>query len=175
MISDIRKTRTCEKCKAVVPLDKVKLYPKNHDVNLLVCESCCENLKAGIRTDITGKNKTVINSPRFSALTSLSQVSIPKMKVELKSESDSSSQVSSRIQGSSKIKVDTPKVEPKKADHKKNISDRTISQLATPDYGKYRCIRCNYFFNVDHSKIGVTTRMCCPYCGRADKIEKANS
>ena len=159
MVSDVRKTRTCEKCKAVVPLDKVRLYPKNLETNQLVCESCCENLKAGIRTDVLAKNKTVINSPRSSALSSVSQGSIAKMKVEPKSE----------------VFVGSPSSAKMKIDHKKNISDRTIGQLSSPDYSQYRCIRCNYFFKVDHSKVGITTRMCCPYCGRADKIERARS
>ncbi len=159
MISDIRKTRTCEKCKAVVPLDKVRLYPKNLETNQLVCESCCENLKAGVRTDSSGKTKFVINSPRTAALSNVSQGSITKIKVEPKSE----------------VFVGSPSSSKMKINHKKNISDRTIGQLSSPDYSQYRCIRCNYFFKVDHSKIGVTTRMFCPYCGRADKIEIAKS
>ena len=159
MTSDIRKTRTCEKCKTVVLLDKVRLYPKDSETNLLVCESCCESLKAGIRPDLPGKNKTIINSPRASALTSVSQSSIAKMKAEPASEIYIGSQSSSKM----------------KIDHKKNISDRTISQLPSPDYSQYRCIRCNYFFKVDRSKVGITTNMSCPYCGRADKIERAKS
>ena len=42
---DIRKTRTCEKCRAVVLLENVRLVPKNKETNLLVCENCCEELK----------------------------------------------------------------------------------------------------------------------------------
>ncbi|MBI4983486.1 hypothetical protein HZC32_02480 [Candidatus Woesearchaeota archaeon] len=42
---DIRRTRTCERCKNVVPLDKVRLVPKNNEVNLLVCDTCMEELK----------------------------------------------------------------------------------------------------------------------------------
>ncbi|PIZ50915.1 hypothetical protein COY27_05530 [Candidatus Woesearchaeota archaeon CG_4_10_14_0_2_um_filter_33_13] len=42
---DIRKTRTCEKCKAVVTLDKVRLVPKDKDTNSLVCEDCCNAIK----------------------------------------------------------------------------------------------------------------------------------
>jgi len=42
---DIRKTRTCERCKGVVLLDQVRLYPKSDNKNFLVCVNCCEELK----------------------------------------------------------------------------------------------------------------------------------
>ncbi|MBI2669257.1 hypothetical protein HYX14_05430 [Candidatus Woesearchaeota archaeon] len=42
---DIRKTRTCERCKVVVPLPQVRLFPKDISTNILVCENCCEDLK----------------------------------------------------------------------------------------------------------------------------------
>lgn len=42
---DIRKTRTCERCKIVVLLDQVRLYPKSDNKNFLVCTNCCEELK----------------------------------------------------------------------------------------------------------------------------------
>ncbi len=42
---DIRRTRTCEKCRAVVTLDKVRLFPKSKDKSLLVCDKCVEELK----------------------------------------------------------------------------------------------------------------------------------
>ncbi|MBS3170005.1 hypothetical protein J4210_05980 [Candidatus Woesearchaeota archaeon] len=43
--TDIRKTRTCERCKNVVPLDQVRLYPKDETRNLLLCEPCCSEVK----------------------------------------------------------------------------------------------------------------------------------
>lgn len=52
---DIRKTRTCERCKTVVPLEKVRLFPRDKDVNLVVCEPCCDELK----TTITQKNPNI--------------------------------------------------------------------------------------------------------------------
>lgn len=42
---DIRRVKTCEKCKTVVPLDKVRLFPKDANTSLLVCDACCETLK----------------------------------------------------------------------------------------------------------------------------------
>ena len=42
---DIRRTRTCEKCRGVVPLDKVRLFPKSEDKSLLVCMDFLEVLK----------------------------------------------------------------------------------------------------------------------------------
>lgn len=43
MDKTITKTRTCEKCKGQVVLNKVKLFPKNK-TNLLVCDKCFEEL-----------------------------------------------------------------------------------------------------------------------------------
>lgn len=58
---DIRKTRTCERCKGVVLLDQVRLYPKSDNKNFLVCVSCCEELKKASAgqipsTDFKAKN-----------------------------------------------------------------------------------------------------------------------
>src|SRR3989338_7110001 len=58
---DIRKTRTCERCKTVVLLDQVRLYPKSDNKNFLVCVNCCEELKKASAgniptTDLKAKN-----------------------------------------------------------------------------------------------------------------------
>ncbi len=58
---DIRKTRTCERCKSVVLLDQVRLYPKSDNKNFLVCVTCCEELKKAVAgqlptTDLKAKN-----------------------------------------------------------------------------------------------------------------------
>ena len=45
---DIRKTRTCEKCKSVITLDKVRIMPKDKENNWLVCDNCCKTLKENI-------------------------------------------------------------------------------------------------------------------------------
>ncbi len=42
---DIRKTRTCERCKSVVLLEKVRLMPKSNDQNTLLCDKCCDEAK----------------------------------------------------------------------------------------------------------------------------------
>lgn len=52
---DIRRTRTCEKCKQVVALDKVRLYPLDENKNQVLCETCCEALK-NIQKLKQGKN-----------------------------------------------------------------------------------------------------------------------
>lgn len=44
-MENLRGTRICQKCKAVVLLDNIRLYPKDKDTNILVCEKCCEELK----------------------------------------------------------------------------------------------------------------------------------
>src|SRR3989338_2348281 len=58
---DIRKTRTCERCKLVVPLDQVRLYPKDETKNLLVCTNCCTELKKASAGEIESlKTKTLL-------------------------------------------------------------------------------------------------------------------
>ncbi|MBU1112223.1 MAG: hypothetical protein ABIG93_02155 [archaeon] len=55
---EIHRARTCERCKQVIPLNKVRLYPKDKEGNLLVCESCCDELKkAGKGTLVSSKIK----------------------------------------------------------------------------------------------------------------------
>lgn len=48
---DIRRVRTCEQCKTVVPLEKVRLYPKEKgkEGNRLLCVTCCDALKQTIK------------------------------------------------------------------------------------------------------------------------------
>lgn len=46
---DIRRVRTCERCKTVVPLEKVRLYPKGKEGNLVVCDVCCNELKQTVK------------------------------------------------------------------------------------------------------------------------------
>lgn len=50
---DIRKTRTCERCKNVVPLDQVRLYPKDEMRNLLLCTTCCTEVKEQTSGNLT--------------------------------------------------------------------------------------------------------------------------
>lgn len=65
---DIRKTRTCEKCSAQIPLDKVKLYPGNNERTLIVCEVCLDRLKNAAKTTLSNAPKSVLspvhNTPR---------------------------------------------------------------------------------------------------------------
>lgn len=51
---DIRKTKTCERCKNVVPLEQVRLYPKSEDQNLVLCESCCNEAKKQASGHVVG-------------------------------------------------------------------------------------------------------------------------
>lgn len=56
---DIRKTRTCERCKTVVLLEKVRLLPKNNEQNMLLCEPCCNEVKKNKAAPGTTKAKEV--------------------------------------------------------------------------------------------------------------------
>ena len=42
---DMRRTRSCDRCKAVVPLDQIRLFPWDAQKNILVCENCDRLLK----------------------------------------------------------------------------------------------------------------------------------
>ncbi len=59
---DIRKTRTCERCKSVVLLEKVRLLPKNNEQNVLLCEPCCAEVKKNKISLATTKAKAVNSS-----------------------------------------------------------------------------------------------------------------
>ncbi len=50
---ETKRTRTCEKCSVQVPLEKVRLFPRDKDKNWLVCEICCERLKNCTPSKIT--------------------------------------------------------------------------------------------------------------------------
>ena len=58
--TDIRKTRTCERCKVQVPLANVRLFAQNESRNLLLCEACCDILKQK-GTAMPGENKVIRN------------------------------------------------------------------------------------------------------------------
>src|SRR3989344_3228323 len=62
---DIRKTRACERCKAQVTLDKVRLLPKNKDQNILVCIECSEIIKqkqVPVSNDPAQKQKALVTN-----------------------------------------------------------------------------------------------------------------
>lgn len=68
---DIRKTRTCERCKGVVLLDQVRLYPKSDNKNFLVCTGCCEELKKASAgqipsTDLKAKNLAPVSIIKYN-------------------------------------------------------------------------------------------------------------
>jgi len=73
--TDIRRTRTCEKCKAIIPFDRVRLFPKNPEkpgVNMVVCDVCCEQLKKGFKGNLStlsvSKDGTIsVKKPNISA------------------------------------------------------------------------------------------------------------
>ncbi len=56
---DIHKTRTCERCKAVIPLDQVRLLPKDKDKSMLVCENCVKEV-AKKTTSLQSKTKPLL-------------------------------------------------------------------------------------------------------------------
>jgi DNA-directed RNA polymerase subunit RPC12/RpoP len=59
---DIRRTRTCERCRNVVPLEKVRLVPKNNEVNMLVCDACVQELRNAPQSRITNAQSRYVSS-----------------------------------------------------------------------------------------------------------------
>lgn len=65
---DTRRTRTCDKCKTQIPVDQVKLWPKDKDKTWIVCSSCLEALKKSSQVRAgnmpPSKQEAVRNLPR---------------------------------------------------------------------------------------------------------------
>lgn len=67
-------TRTCERCKASFPLDKIKLFPYTQEKNILVCEECCEFLK--------NRAKMIVAPPKTEAKTKIKAEPKPAYKTK---------------------------------------------------------------------------------------------
>lgn len=44
MENKVYKTRACEKCREMMPLEQLKLFPKDKEKNILICGKCREKL-----------------------------------------------------------------------------------------------------------------------------------
>jgi len=58
---EVRRSRTCEKCKNTVPLDRVRLYPRDNERNWLLCDNCCEALRSKGDEKVSNKVKPITN------------------------------------------------------------------------------------------------------------------
>lgn len=185
----MRKTRTCEKCKAAVPLNQVRLYPKSADHNLMVCGKCCEELmnrtssldnsgpvrntpkyKSKPEPKIEIKPAPIINRPVVAAASSPDAPRWAAKKVELKR--PESVATVSKIIDVKERPYPIIKSAPYKPNPARNVSTRTINPLPEPEYAKYKCMRCSYNFKADIAKAGLTYNLVCPNCGRAEKVQK---
>ena len=91
MTEDIRRTRTCERCKKAIPLDQVRYYPKGRDVYMLVCESCREDLKNISKGDLKNLNtraEPALMKPKTPKI--LDSVPAPEQRTTLKTVASSS-------------------------------------------------------------------------------------
>lgn len=140
---DIRRIRTCERCKSTVPLDGVRLYPKTHDQYMLVCERCCNELKGISKGKIPGAKE------RPPIIKEALKEKMPFVQAQKKPE----------IQERPAI---IPRTIPITRANDNPEGDTKIS---------YLCERCNYHFKVKESKIGMM-QSGCPYCGKADKLKR---
>ena len=62
METDIRKVRTCERCKVQVPLANVRLYARDAEHNMLLCEPCCDTFKKKKLEFSFNSQKTVVRN-----------------------------------------------------------------------------------------------------------------
>lgn len=149
-MAEIHKTRTCERCKAAVPLPEVKLFPKNAETNLLVCAKCCEELVSIRKNSGRALNPKISNipAPKASAVLNVP----PKVSTPIKSAPA----------------IATPRPRPAVTNTQ---SLRSPGSLPEPHYIKYMCLKCRYLFKVDQAKVGLMQNLRCPYCGKADYLE----
>lgn len=175
---EVLKTRTCERCKAQVPLNRVKLFPKDADHNWLVCENCCDVLRnmnmsqIGRSMPTADKKEPVRNvyqlkqpvapfRPRDTTQPSRGVImagGIPQRMVELAKEPHEPVR--------NAYKVRAPPVPLK--------SMTSANDLVSGNSHKNLfCARCNFTFKVDKEKVGLLHRLNCPYCGKSDKLQVA--
>ncbi|MBI2572421.1 hypothetical protein HYV86_01045 [Candidatus Woesearchaeota archaeon] len=176
---EVLKTRTCERCKAQVPLNRVKLFPRSADHNWLVCENCCDVLRnmnmsqggRGMSSAVPEKKEPVRN------------VYAQRAQVEPFRPSDLANKDKPRLPPG----IPQRMVELAKEPHVpvRNVySTRTLpvplksmssaaDLVSTATHKNLFCARCNFNFKVDKEKVGVLHRLSCPYCGKSDKLEVA--
>jgi len=58
-MDDIRRTKTCERCKASVGFDQVKYMPTKGGPNgmMLVCAKCADEIKSGVQSKVPSEAK----------------------------------------------------------------------------------------------------------------------
>lgn len=153
---DIRKTRTCEKCKSTVTLDKVRLYPKNPEQNWVVCEPCCEQLRSkGAQQGISNMPKKMISPP-------ISNKVITRYPGDLTKPFQAKNIGNTGNTGNKSIR-------PVNQAGKSMVSDEGKEAR---ELQSMTCTRCKYRFKVDSEKAGVQYRLCCPYCGKDDRLNQ---
>lgn len=72
---NITKTRSCERCKGIIPLQKVKLYLRDKDRYWILCDTCRDFLKG----DTNQNKKTSVYSKSFDAETVVTKKPSSKM------------------------------------------------------------------------------------------------
>ncbi len=180
---DIRRTRTCERCKTQVPLQLVKLFPRNNDQSWIVCEPCCDELKhrsnPGPTLSIELPKQPMRNIPTQR------DVDQPSPSFEMKRE-PVRNQYAPRVPqkpidnvmpsaSTSTLKrsgLNEPRLAATAADVPQSFSKMVEHQQNKPLPKLMNCVRCDYTFAVDPEKVGVSFKLRCPYCGRDDRLVK---
>ncbi len=156
---DIRKIRTCERCKADVPLAKVKLYAQNENKNMVLCEPCCDILKSKPSSQIANNSQKILNIPK-TPVKATSNASVPKI-----------TNAPPRTAPAAAPKVYQPRGILRNNFNSGSAQKADESKISNKP--KMHCARCEYEFNLAEPKPG--TKVGCPYCGKSDRLQRAAS
>lgn len=218
---EVRRSRTCEKCKAAVPISEVRLFPRDGDRNWILCEACCDYLKnrssADVRKPVTNQPKPVqavnnsvvkpslgavkpsvgatkpilgvtntvskgssgVNNPLVN-----SHISGIKNTVNVVSEVPEKAKptyfgtapknvvknVIKLTPGQEAVVKKEPEAVPKVSKVTNKVGEKVKHENATYTKEEMFCGRCKYSFTIDPSRVGVYSKLTCPYCGKIDHI-----
>ena len=189
---EVRRSRTCEKCKTSVPVSEVRLYPRDRERNWVLCAACCDYLKNRSLADphrpITNQPKPVQTPQQNSVKPTMyagHTSTLSKVKPALSGSSQTipkqqtfpaSPPMKSAVRNSIKTTPEKSVVGQSPASRKPVINvvgeKRTSKSAATSKNSRQDmfCGRCKYSFAIDPSRVGVYSKLTCPYCGKIDQI-----
>ncbi len=195
---DTRRTRTCDKCKTQIPVNQVKLWPRDKDKTWMVCGSCLDALKKSSQTQAGNipkpKQELVRNLPR-SVLPSAAPRGMPPRALSAAKEDtvmvrnvpkprdfgfnpDPLPKNPIRNVSKTPLPEESPKLTPSTVLTKKSpikaFSKKTEEETVfEPSYKTMHCTRCNYTFKVDEDRVGIYYKLHCPFCGKTDRLAGA--
>ncbi len=172
---EVLKTRTCERCKAQVPLNRVRLFPKDADRNWMVCENCCEVLR---NMNMTQVGRTMPAIDKKEPVRNVFQQKAPVQPFRPKelatpARPGMSQRISDLAREKGEAVRNVYKVREPPVPFRPSPSANDL--VATTTHKNLFCARCNFTFKVDKEKVGLLHRLSCPYCGKSDKLQVAKA